>query len=650
MSKTKRQYIKDALWGEIEIFPWEKPLFSSSMLNRLHGITQNASAFRVYPSLKHTRFSHSVGVMHVAGEMCRNLYLNLGLKFEISKRGHEKVIDQSITQKKIGANSQVHISKFKDFALSHEDVEEFDKELIALWTSHSDPKEWLPPAPDAHNSFQLDRDFFDVISLQLPANYAQRYKLAYAVIRICGLIHDIGHLPYSHTSEAALKSYFYDTAKGTPDSVGADITQALDHQGLQLHELLGGLILDDFNSFHVRLSPNPFTRFLILLAKDVAFSPKYPILRSIISGPIDADRIDYVRRDSEMSGFQKSGVDYGRIFHSTTLVKFNDLEDDHPQLTSYHPKDPPLPLGSPSKIIITAGPRATSDIEKLLRERFQAYRHIYNHHKVRLFDLFMQRCVKHLASSGHFNWLIERLSTRLAPEKTAPDEAAPPVDPDIPYQSSEDREKDKAARAAERHDKAFFEHVRSLEIQMTDSWLEQQIKEIWDKALRITPPERRKLDEEERWLLWGLSSIIENRTWFKTGFRSPSEFWQRLGPEVTLPASFEEATSERERLPLATLASRTKLIELKFLRKDCFVIFGVQSGPESVGANPTFLQRFSLEERCSDLIRLTYQAPFVNFWFISKSEDREEHEKIRISIIDELRRLIKDIKLGRSSD
>ena len=52
----------------------EKDLIDSPWMQRLRYISQLQSARWVYPSAEHSRFQHSLGVMHVAGRFARHLY------------------------------------------------------------------------------------------------------------------------------------------------------------------------------------------------------------------------------------------------------------------------------------------------------------------------------------------------------------------------------------------------------------------------------------------------------------------------------------------------------------------------------------------------------------------------------------------------
>ena len=59
--------IHDALWGTIRLQKNEISLLDTPLMQRLRHIKQNGFAYLTYPSTTHTRFEHSIGVMHHAG-------------------------------------------------------------------------------------------------------------------------------------------------------------------------------------------------------------------------------------------------------------------------------------------------------------------------------------------------------------------------------------------------------------------------------------------------------------------------------------------------------------------------------------------------------------------------------------------------------
>jgi len=68
--------IKDPVLGYVYITEAEKQIIDSYPVQRLRRLRQLAGAEYVYPGANHTRFEHSLGVMHLAGLTAENPYLS----------------------------------------------------------------------------------------------------------------------------------------------------------------------------------------------------------------------------------------------------------------------------------------------------------------------------------------------------------------------------------------------------------------------------------------------------------------------------------------------------------------------------------------------------------------------------------------------
>lgn len=135
-------------------------------------------------------------------------------------------------------------------------------------------------------------------------------------VLLCALLHDIGHFPLAHDLE--------------------DVDQDLfDHSELTLAMLRGvidkkkaGASKFEFPALDavlVKWQTNADRIMTILNATPTsvsdAISPKSKLLRSFISGAIDADKIDYLYRDADhMHLPYPKGIDLDRILKSLTIV------------------------------------------------------------------------------------------------------------------------------------------------------------------------------------------------------------------------------------------------------------------------------------------------------------------------------------------
>jgi uncharacterized protein len=107
------------------------------------------------------------------------------------------------------------------------------------------------------------------------------------LVRLASLLHDIGHGPFSHVSENLLE-LFADTKKiaasgSNKEKIHELITADIIRRDIELKKLIGESKCDNVAS-------------LILHGYDE------PILKSIVSGPLDADKQDYLLRDSHYCG------------------------------------------------------------------------------------------------------------------------------------------------------------------------------------------------------------------------------------------------------------------------------------------------------------------------------------------------------------
>ena len=345
--------IRDPIWGEILIYKWEKTLLNCRAFNRLHDVLQNSNGYRVYPGARHSRFLHTLGTMHVANEITAGLFRN-----HFYSRAAQRDVLPDCTAK-LRAECELISSRISK-ALPKGDLEQ----VLAA--------EARPSLPD---------DLFLVL----------------CAVRMAALLHDIGHLPYSHVFEDAIDRWV--------SANGISMFQA----GCAIHEQIGHQVARFLIKHDSHTKDDPvfcaISEAAISILHDVTenggrATPHFQILRSIISGVVDADRIDYVRRDGELSGFMKSGVDYQRLFRNFTVsmrvVSLKLSEGRVLLLTDYFVK--------PSA-------RAQSELEKLLWERYQEYSYVIGHHKVALFDEIMRRLICYLLVTGRLRELVAGLES-----------------------------------------------------------------------------------------------------------------------------------------------------------------------------------------------------------------------------------------------
>lgn len=191
--------IIDPIHDFIRVYQHELSIIDNPIFQRLRRIRQLSGAHLTYPSAQHTRFEHSLGVMHIAGQA-----------------GH------ALGEKGI---------------LQSDDIE---------------------------------------------------------ILRLAGLLHDIGHGPFSHLFEEIIKE-----KKTSHEDFGKEI-------------ILNSEIGDS-------LSKNGFDKKLVT---SIAFgNSKLQYMNEIVSGVLSADMMDYLLRDGYFTGAEHAKIDHKRITQSLDIYK-----------------------------------------------------------------------------------------------------------------------------------------------------------------------------------------------------------------------------------------------------------------------------------------------------------------------------------------
>jgi HD superfamily phosphohydrolase len=124
------------------------------------------------------------------------------------------------------------------------------------------------------------------------------------LVQFAALLHDIGHGPFSHVSEHALDRY------ANRDKLPLGQKKERIHEVITAH-----WICNDLEILRV-LGKDTCEQVVKLLGSGHG----QPALKSIVSGPLDADKQDYLLRDSHFCGVQYGVFDIHQLHRSLVLV------------------------------------------------------------------------------------------------------------------------------------------------------------------------------------------------------------------------------------------------------------------------------------------------------------------------------------------
>ena len=309
--------IRDPIHGFIHLNSAEKELINTEPFQRLRNIKQLGLTCYLYPGATHTRFGHSLGVMHVATQIVRSI---------------------------------LNKHKIEDLA------------------------EYLGLTGVGHLKDRLE-----------------------ATTRLAALFHDLGHPPFSHSSENLLKKEHEEYSAEIIETYYKELLRPFDRT----------VYVEDLS-------------FLITKGKKAnrifGGDPLLSLIQEIISGEIDADRMDYLLRDSHYTGVAYGNFDYSRIVETLTITPRLERETDGESADGLTEIFGDELISEIKKLQIKMEPRIGVEVggiyvvEQLLIARYFMFNQVYFHPIRRCYDALLDRYLSKVFPEGYPEDLEEYLS------------------------------------------------------------------------------------------------------------------------------------------------------------------------------------------------------------------------------------------------
>lgn len=282
--------VRDPIHGMIPFSSLERAFINSNAFQRLRRIRQLSWTDYTYPGAMHTRFQHTLGVMHTAS----------------------RVFDAIIS--------------------------------------------------DPHSRNLLESEF------GLRDDIVERQRI---IIRLAALVHDLGHTPFSHAGEELMPA---------KESKSHDDRHVLYSHEEYSVEIFRRCIYPELAQHKDLSSRNISCDEITGLVEGTPANALGSLCKDIISGRIDADRMDYLLRDSYYCGVRYGHYEFDRLINTICV-----LED---------PEDNSYSIGIKSDGLHAA--------ESLLIARYMMFHNVYYHKTRVIFDHHYQMALREMLGNGRF--------------------------------------------------------------------------------------------------------------------------------------------------------------------------------------------------------------------------------------------------------
>ncbi len=211
---------------------------------------------------------------------------------------------------------------------------------------------------------------FDAVTANATLSAPARVRFR-AAVRLAVLCHDLGHMPLSHASEKIAPRRELLKLPTWTDTGEAFAS----HEDFTARILLDSELTRTISQVYAASGVSALDAAALVMGKEAPGSEGFrdggldwaPLLRALVSGELDADRMDYLLRDSFYTG-----VNYGRYDVDWVMQNLNAAEQN-------------------GRAVLALSRAAVFAFEDFLLSRYHMFLSVYYHHTSVSFDHMLRR-------------------------------------------------------------------------------------------------------------------------------------------------------------------------------------------------------------------------------------------------------------------
>lgn len=352
-------HILDNIYGQIGITEVEKKIERLPIFKRLHNVSQLGLVNWIFPCALHTRYIHSIGVMHIAGEMASCININMGEAFFCDSE--IQILRLAGLLHDIGHYPLSHNIEF-----AYKDAQQADKyrqEPISQNLKHfvNCPDFLVPDYDDREIS---DPEIIKDQKLEAEESFVKGFGGS------SGFHHEyIGNLIITHNKDIRLIIRDYFVLLQTDSGIFLNSFFApIDGNGNKKEVVTDDEIEKIVDDLLIEIGNLVIGNYAYEQDSRCHWMEKYSAMIQIIHSDLDADNLDYLLRDATFSGTSYGIMDMGVLLNCLYVKEFTDnsfeeVGKKEDKLIDYHSK----------KYIVGITKKGVGAAEQFLIGKFMAY-------------------------------------------------------------------------------------------------------------------------------------------------------------------------------------------------------------------------------------------------------------------------------------